>query len=144
MHFHKNCEQIHQFYFRSGQRAFSESEAQSIVNTIVPGASITSMSSTGSYTDNPGYHTLRTIHNRHKPVLDFIETGEEHEVHMNGHGSHHGGGHSADHHFHHHHPLKRSDSMNKQRHGSGSGGKCTLQKILLSLRFYVKSKLKGI
>ena len=110
-------------FFRSGQRAFSESEAQSIVNTIVPGASITSMSSTGSYTDNPGYHTLRTIHNRHKPVLDFIETGEEHEVHMNGHGSHHGGGHSADHHFHHHHPLKRSDSMNKQRHGSGSGGK---------------------
>ena len=90
---------------RSGQRAFSESEAQAyshIINTIgkvlqigshfmsvlyhilkyvlilpitliiifsifhnlVPGASVTSMSSTGSYTDNPGYHTLRTIHNR--------------------------------------------------------------------------------
>ena len=95
---------------RSGQRAFSESEAQAyshIINTIgkvkalkccasnrlsyifscqynhnilcttlikynflnfsyvVPGASVTSMSSTGSYTDNPGYHTLRTIHNRY-------------------------------------------------------------------------------
>ena len=67
---------------RSGQRAFSESEAQSFlmqqtnaVTSIVSGASITSMASTGSYTDNPGYLTLRSIHSRHRPVLDFIETG---------------------------------------------------------------------
>ena len=26
---------------------------------------------------------------RHKPVLDFIETGEEHEVHLNGNHIHH-------------------------------------------------------
>ena len=67
---------------RSGQRAFSESEAQTFlmqqtnaVTSIVSGASITSMASTGSYTDNPGYLTLRSIHSRHRPVLDFIETG---------------------------------------------------------------------
>ena len=115
---------------RSGQRAFSESEVgnktQAIVNTIVPGVSVTSMSSTGSYTDNPGYHTLRTIHNRHKPILDFIETGDEHEIHLNG-GSNFNSEHNHNFHHHHHHHhnhhqnLKRSDSITKQRHPSGSG-----------------------
>ena len=92
---------------RSGQRAYSESEAQTFlitnpISSIVPGASITSMASTGSYTDNPGYLTLRSIHNRHRPVLDFIETGDDHE-------------HAAQ------ERLKRSDSMStKKRHSSGS------------------------
>merc|ERR1719367_1102282 len=94
---------------RSGQRAFSESEAQSFlmqqtnaVTSIVSGASITSMASTGSYTDNPGYLTLRSIHSRHRPVLDFIETA----------------GGSEDHHHHEHTHVqelqKRSESFSKK------------------------------
>jgi len=101
---------------RSGQRAFSESEAQSFlmqqtnaVTSIVSGASITSMASTGSYTDNPGYLTLRSIHSRHRPVLDFIETGagsEDHHHHEHSHGQE---------------LQKRSESFSKKRHPSGSG-----------------------
>merc|ERR1719210_71349 len=93
---------------RSGQRAFSESEAQSFlmqqanaVTSIVSGASITSMASTGSYTDNPGFLTLRSIHSRHRPVLDFIETGDDHD---------HGTSERM---------IKRSDSVSgKKRHSS--------------------------
>ena len=94
---------------RSGQRAYSESEAQSLltanpISSIVPGASITSMASTGSYTDNPGFLTLRSIHSRHRPVLDFIETGDDHD---------HGTAQER---------IKRSDSVSaKKRHSSGSG-----------------------
>ncbi len=92
---------------RSGQRAYSESEAQSFlqnnpISSIVPGASISSMASTGSYTDNPGFFTLRSIHSRHRPVLDFIETGEDHE-----------------HHSHHQEAQNRSENFNKTRHPSG-------------------------
>merc|ERR1712012_392117 len=94
---------------RSGQRAYSESEAQSLltanpISSIVPGPSITSMASTGSYTDNPGFLTLRSIHSRHRPVLDFIETGDDHD---------HGTAQER---------IKRSDSVSaKKRHSSGSG-----------------------
>jgi hypothetical protein len=72
------------FKNRSGKRAYSESEAaaflkssQVTASTIVPGASITSVASTGSYTDNPGYHTLRSIHNRHRPALVFNEANDD-------------------------------------------------------------------
>ena len=96
---------------RSGQRAYSESEAQSFlsanpISSIVPGASITSMASTGSYTDNPGFLTLRSIHSRHRPVLDFIETGDDHD---------HGTSERM---------IKRSDSVSgKKRHSSGGTGR---------------------
>ncbi len=131
---------------RSGQRAFSESEAfmshhqhhhmfgspastmnhpganhimfgrQISANAyIVPGVSVTSMSSAGSFTENPGYLTLRSIHNRHRPTLVSHDSEGPHGaggeiIDPDG----HGGG------LHHHvHPiLKRSDSTN---HSSGSG-----------------------
>lgn len=96
---------------RSGQRAYSESEAatfmqNNLVTSIVPGASITSMASTGSYTDNPGYWTLRSIHSRHRPVLDFIETGEDHE----------------------HHAQDANQIDMKTRHPSGSGKRMSFNK----------------
>ena len=68
------------------------------------------MASTGSYTDNPGYLTLRSIHSRHRPVLDFMETsGAEHE-----HGTHHSE--LQEHSF-----PNRTESFSRKRIPSGSG-----------------------
>ena len=36
---------------------------------LAPGPSVTSVSSVGSWTDNPGYMTLRSIHSRRRPLL---------------------------------------------------------------------------
>ena len=72
---------------RSGQRALSESEAANVNYLSVSSGyktsqihiSATSVSSSqGSWTDNPGYQTLRSIHNRRRPPLisDTTEHGE--------------------------------------------------------------------
>ena len=74
---------------RSGHRCASESEAAlqqhrhsnplglllppppqpSSETQLAPGPSVTSVSSVGSWTDNPGYMTLRSIHSRRRPLL---------------------------------------------------------------------------
>jgi hypothetical protein len=74
---------------RSGHRCVSESEAQTTASPypqaqqlqqqqlLVPGQSVTSMSSVGSWTDNPGYMTLRSIHNRRRPPLSLSHSTEQ-------------------------------------------------------------------
>ena len=70
---------------RSGHRCSSESEAglqqhrhsglllppsqPPSGSHLAPGPSVTSMSSVGSWTENPGYMTLRSIHSRRRPLL---------------------------------------------------------------------------
>ena len=76
---------------RSGQRCSSESEAGTQQHRrsnplglllpppqmpsapggsqLAPGPSVTSVSSVGSWTDNPGYMTIRSIHSRRRPLL---------------------------------------------------------------------------
>ena len=78
---------------RSGHRCSSESEAAGLQqhrhsnplglllpppqlppqppsgSHLAPGPSVTSVSSVGSWTDNPGYMTLRSIHSRRRPLL---------------------------------------------------------------------------
>ncbi len=66
--------------FRSGHRCVSESEAQRgalSTQLLAPGQSITSMSSVGSWTENPGYMTLRSIHSRRRPVLSAEDSTEQ-------------------------------------------------------------------